>query len=43
MCPPSRGTTMCWSCGRDCPEAVESRGFDWLEERVGEVLQKAQA
>ena len=25
------------------PEAVESRGFDWLEERVGEVLQKARA
>jgi ribonuclease P protein component len=25
------------------PEAVESRGFEWLEERVGEVLQKAQA
>ena len=25
------------------PEAAESRGFDWLEERVGEVLQKAQA
>lgn len=25
------------------PEAVEARGFDWLEERIGEVLQKAQA
>jgi ribonuclease P protein component len=25
------------------PEAAESRGFDWLEQRVGEVLQKAQA
>ncbi|MBA3718097.1 MAG: ribonuclease P protein component [Actinobacteria bacterium] len=24
------------------PEAVETRGFDWLEERLGEVLQKAQ-
>jgi ribonuclease P protein component len=24
------------------PEAVEARGFDWLEERVKEVLQKAQ-
>jgi ribonuclease P protein component len=24
------------------PEAVEARGFEWLEERVGEVLQKAQ-
>ena len=25
------------------PEAVESRGFDWLRERVDEVLQKASA
>ncbi len=25
------------------PEAVDARGFDWLEERIGEVLQKAQA
>jgi ribonuclease P protein component len=25
------------------PEAVESRGFDWLRERVDEVLQKAAA
>ena len=24
------------------PEAVEARGFDWLEERVVEILQKAQ-
>lgn len=24
------------------PEAVEARGFDWLGERIGEVLQKAQ-
>jgi ribonuclease P protein component len=24
------------------PEAVDARGFDWLEERIGEVLQKAQ-
>jgi len=24
------------------PEAAEARGFDWLEERIGEVLQKAQ-
>jgi len=24
------------------PEAVEARGFDWLEERVREVLQKRQ-
>ena len=23
------------------PEAVESRGFEWLQERVDEVLQKA--
>jgi ribonuclease P protein component len=25
------------------PEAVEARGFDWLRERVDEVLQKAAA
>jgi ribonuclease P protein component len=25
------------------PEAVEARGFDWLRERVDEVLQKATA
>jgi ribonuclease P protein component len=25
------------------PEAVEARGFDWLRERVNEVLQKAAA
>lgn len=25
------------------PEAVEARGFDWLRERVDEVLQKASA
>jgi hypothetical protein len=25
------------------PEAVQSRGFDWLQERVDEVLQKAAA
>jgi ribonuclease P protein component len=25
------------------PEAVDARGFEWLEERIGEVLQKAQA
>jgi ribonuclease P protein component len=25
------------------PEAVQSRGFDWLQERVDEVLQKASA
>ena len=25
------------------PEAVETRGFDWLTERVGEVLEKAAA
>jgi ribonuclease P protein component len=24
------------------PESVDARGFDWLEERVAEVLQKAQ-
>jgi ribonuclease P protein component len=24
------------------PEAAEARGFEWLEERIGEVLQKAQ-
>jgi ribonuclease P protein component len=24
------------------PEAVEARGFEWLGERIGEVLQKAQ-
>jgi ribonuclease P protein component len=24
------------------PEAAESRGFDWLQERVSEVVQKAQ-
>jgi ribonuclease P protein component len=23
------------------PEAVDSRGFEWLEERIGEILQKA--
>jgi len=25
------------------PEAVQSRGFDWLQDRVDEVLQKAAA
>ncbi len=25
------------------PEAVESRGFEWLQERIAEVLQKAAA
>jgi ribonuclease P protein component len=25
------------------PEAAEARGFDWLRERVGEVLAKAEA
>jgi ribonuclease P protein component len=25
------------------PEAIEERGFDWLRERVDEVLQKASA
>ncbi len=25
------------------PEAVQSRGFEWLQERVDEVLQKASA
>jgi ribonuclease P protein component len=25
------------------PEAAESRGFDWLGERVGEILAKAEA
>jgi hypothetical protein len=25
------------------PEAIESNGFDWLAERVDEVLQKASA
>ena len=39
---PRRTTTCSW-CGPGLPEAAETRGHDWLVERVDEVLGKAGA
>ena len=39
--PPAR--TTCSSCGPGSPRPSEARGFDWLGERVDEVLGKAAA
>ena len=39
----SARTTTCSSCGPGLPEAAETRGHEWLVERVDEVLGKAAA
>ena len=36
-------TTTCWSRGPGLAEPAETRGHDWLVERVAEVLEKAAA